>query len=183
MTLILSQLYGHLLADRIPLWLCARNGGKWKPEFRLHALWIPNFILTPIGLGLVGASLQYQLHWVVMAIGNFLVTFGAMQGIPVTMNYVTECFRETTVEAVVPLNSMRHFFGLTINFYITPWIVLMGKGWTYGLMAFVCAATFGFMVALIFKGRAVRQLSPFQTSSSEEDQQVLAKRVETLGVA
>ncbi|KAI1859328.1 hypothetical protein JX265_010331 [Neoarthrinium moseri] len=27
MTLLLSQLYGHLLADWLPLWLCARNGG------------------------------------------------------------------------------------------------------------------------------------------------------------
>jgi hypothetical protein len=178
MTLILSQLYGHLLADRIPLWLCARNGGKWKPEFRLYPLCIPSLILTPIGLGLVGASMEYRLHWVVMAIGNFLVTFGAMQSIPVTLNYVSECFKECVSEAMVPLNSMRLFFGLTINFYINPWIAAMGVGWTYGLMAFLCVGSFGFLVVLLFKGHAIRQASPFQTSSSEEGQQVLSKRTE-----
>jgi MFS family permease len=183
MTLVLSQLYGHLLADRIPLWLCARNNGVWKPEFRLHALWIPNFILTPIGLGLVGAAMQYHLHWVVMAIGNFLVTFGAIQGIPVTMNYVAECFRESTVEAIVPLSSMRLFFGLTINFFITPWVAAVGVGWVYGTMAFLTAGSFGFLVILMWKGHAIREASPFFTAVSEEGEKVILKKTETLAAA
>ncbi|KAI1841022.1 hypothetical protein JX266_012803 [Neoarthrinium moseri] len=180
MTLLLSQLYGHLLADWLPLWLCARNGGRWKPEFRLHTLWIPNFILTPIGLGLVGACMQYRLHWVVMAIGNFLVTFGAMQGIPVTMNYVAECFRRNTVEAVVPLSSMRLLFGLTINFYINLWIAAMGIGWVYGLMSLLCAGSFGCLVVLMWKGHAIRGASPFHIAFSEEGEKVLVKKAETL---
>lgn len=183
MTLILSQLYGHLLADRIPLWLCAQNDGAWKPEFRLHALWTPNFILTPIGLGLIGASMQYHLHWVVMAVGNFLVTFGAMQGIPVTMNYVAESFRNSTVEAVIPLNSMRLFFGLTINFYINPWIAAMGVGWVYGLMAFLCAGSFGFLVILMWKGHAIREASPFHTAASEEGEKVLTQKTGNVAMA
>ncbi|KAH8651305.1 major facilitator superfamily domain-containing protein [Xylariales sp. PMI_506] len=183
MTLILSQLYGHMLADRIPLWLCARNDGKWKPEFRLHALWIPNFVLTPIGLGLVGCALQYHLHWVVMAVGNFLVTFGAMQGIPVTMNYVAECFRNSTVEAVIPLSSMRLFFGLSINFYINAWITAVGIGWVYGMMAFFCAGCFGFLVILMWKGHEIRQASPFHTAASEEGEKVLGKKTADLTVA
>ncbi|KAH8201056.1 hypothetical protein TruAng_004752 [Truncatella angustata] len=180
MTLIVSQLYGHLLSDRIPMWLCARNNGIWKPEFRLHALWIPNFVLTPIGLGLIGASLQYHLHWVVMAIGNFLVTFGAFQGIPVTMNYVSESFRKSTVEAIIPLSSMRLFFGLTINFYINPWISAMGIGWVYGLMAFLCAGSFGFLVIIMWKGHALRETSPFHTAASEEGVKVISKKPENL---
>lgn len=60
------------------------------------------------------------------AVGTFLVTFGAFQGIPVTMNYTSECFRQDTVEAVIPLMSMRLFFGLTINFYIDYWVEKTG---------------------------------------------------------
>ncbi len=175
MTVILSQIYGHLLADRIPLWFCRRNDGVWKPEFRLHALWIPNFILSPIGLGLVGISMQYHLHWVVMAIGNFLVTFGALQGIPVTLNYIAECFRTHTVEAVVPLNSMRLFLGLTINFYINPWVAKVGVGWVYGSMAFFSAFSFLFIVILMWKGSEIREASPFHTASSEEGQKIIRK--------
>ena len=83
--LVLGLLYGQFLSDRIPLWLVARNGGLWKPEYRLHALWVTNFVLMPIGLGLVGAALQYKLHWIVFAIGQLFVTLGSFVSIPVTV--------------------------------------------------------------------------------------------------
>jgi hypothetical protein len=82
---LFGLVYGQLVSDRIPLWLAARNGGAWKPEYRLHALWLTNFILMPIGLGLVGAALQYRLHWVVFALGQIFVTIGSLVSIPVTV--------------------------------------------------------------------------------------------------
>lgn len=177
MTLIVSQVYGHLISDRIPLWLCAwRNGGIWHPELRLHALWLPNFVLAPLGLGFVGIAMQYRLHWVLMAVGNFLVTFGAVQGIPVTMNYVAECFRETTTEATIPLTSFRLVLGLTINFYVNYWISAVGIGWVYGMMAFFSVFAFLFVVVLMWKGRQIRAASPFVSSSSEEGK-VLYRRM------
>lgn len=178
MTVIVSQIYGQLLADRIPLWLCARNDGIWRPEFRLYALWLPNFVLGPIGLGLVGAALQYKLHWAVMAVGNFLVTFGAMQGIPVTMNYVAECFRRNTSEATIPLNSFRLLLGLTINFYINYWVTAVGIGWVYGMMAFFTAFSFMFLVVLMWKGHEIREASPFVTSSSEDGETLYEEKLE-----
>jgi hypothetical protein len=87
---VVGLLYGQFFSDRIPLWLAARNNGVWKPEFRLHALWLTNFILMPIGLGLVGAALQHKLHWIVFAIGQFFVTIGSLVSIPVTVNYICE---------------------------------------------------------------------------------------------
>jgi hypothetical protein len=87
---VIGLLYGQFFSDRIPLWLARRNQGVWKPEFRLHALWPTNFILMPIGLGLVGAALQHRLHWIVFAIGQFFVTIGSLVSIPVTVNYICE---------------------------------------------------------------------------------------------
>lgn len=87
---VVGLLYGQLVSDRIPLWLAARSNGIWKPEFRLHALWLTNFILMPVGLGLVGASLQHHLHWIVFAIGQVFVTIGSLVSIPVTVNYICE---------------------------------------------------------------------------------------------
>ncbi|KAH8658018.1 major facilitator superfamily domain-containing protein [Xylariales sp. PMI_506] len=173
LTLVVAPIYGHLLSDRLPLWLCRRNEGKWKPEFRLHAMWVPNFILPPIGLGLVGAALEYRLHWIVLGIGSFLVVLGAVESIPITTNYTAECFRSHTVEAAIPLCSMRLFLGLTINFYINPWIAAVGVGWVYGTMAFFSVGSFGFIAVLMWKGHALRDASPFQTSVSEEGEEVL----------
>lgn len=180
MTLIVSQVYGHLISDRIPLWLCARrNGGIWRPELRLHALWFPNFFLAPLGLGFVGIAMQYRLHWILMAVGNFLVTFGAMQSIPVTMNYIAECFRKTTSEATIPLTSFRLLLGLTINFYINYWISAVGIGWVYGMMAFFSVFAFLFLVVLMWKGHQIRAATPFVSSSSEEGEVLYRQKTET----
>ena len=73
-----ALIYGFTVSDRLPLYLAARRGGIWKPEYRLHALWFPSLFISPIGWGLYGASLQYKLHWGIMAFGHFLCTFGSM---------------------------------------------------------------------------------------------------------
>lgn len=59
--IVLALIYGQLISDRLPLWLCGCNDGIWKPEYRLHALWIPALIFNPIGLGFFAAALQYHL--------------------------------------------------------------------------------------------------------------------------
>ncbi|KAK3324955.1 major facilitator superfamily domain-containing protein [Apodospora peruviana] len=182
---IVGLVYGHFLSDRIPLWLVARNKqNKWKPEYRLYALWPTNFVLMPLGLGLVGCAMQYRLHWVVMALGQFFVTIGSLVSIPVTVNYICECFIRThTVEATLVLNSMRLFLGLSINFFINPWIAAVGIGWVYGMMAFFSVFAFMFLVVLMIWGHGIRKKTPFGTSESEEGQHVLTKSREmNLGI-
>ena len=91
--IILVQLYGHYVNDRIPLLFVQRWGkGVWKPEYRLHSLWIPSLILNPIGLGIFGAALEYRLHYMVLALAVFIVTVGSLASVPVTVNYLVECF-------------------------------------------------------------------------------------------
>ena len=52
--IIIALIYGHVVSDRLPLAICARNGGTWKPEYRLYALFIPALVFSPIGLGIFG---------------------------------------------------------------------------------------------------------------------------------
>ena len=80
-----ALIYGQLVSDRLPLYLCARNGGIWKPEYRLHALWIPALIFNPIGLGLFGATLQNHWSWGVLAWAQIMVTFGSLSITPITV--------------------------------------------------------------------------------------------------
>lgn len=178
---LIGLVYGQVVSDRIPLWLAARNGGVWKPEYRLHALWPTNFVLMPLGLGLVGAAMQYRLHWAVMAVAQLFVTIGSLVSIPTTVNYICECFRTHTVEATLILNSMRLFMGLSINFYIQPWIAAVGIGWVYGQQAFFSLFAFCFVVILMGWGRQIRQLSPFSTSKSEEGEHILEKGLQDHG--
>jgi hypothetical protein len=176
-------IYGHYFSDRIPLWLAARNGGAWKPEYRLHALWLTSFILQPIGLGLVGASLLYHLHWMVFAVGQVFVTIGCLVSIPVTVNYICECFRKHTSEAVIPVNCMRLVMGLSINFYINQWVSAVDIGWVYGMMGFFTLFSFFFLMVLMWKGHVIREWTPFGLGSSEEGEKVLeGKHLDHAGV-
>jgi hypothetical protein len=136
----------------------------------------------PLGLGLVGCAMQYRLHWSVMALAQLFVAIGSLVSIPITVNYICECFRTHTVEATLVLNSMRLFLGLSINFYIDPWINAVGAGWVYGMMAFFSLFAFLFLVALMIWGRTIRALTPFETGSSEEGQFVVQNRSEDHGL-
>lgn len=86
--IIIALVYGHFVSDRIPLALAARNGGVWKPEYRLHALWIPAFIFNPVGLGIFGVALEKHMHWIVIAVAQVMVTFGSLAIIPIAVNYM-----------------------------------------------------------------------------------------------
>jgi len=164
------------------MWLVSRNKqGIWKPEYRLHALWLTNGLLMPLGLGLVGVAMHYRLHWFVNALGQFFVTIGSLVSIPVTVNYICECFRTHTVEATLVLNSMRLFLGLSINFYINDWIAAVGIGWVYGMQAFFSIVAFLFLVVLMVWGHQIRKWSPWGTSQSEDGLHVLAKGPEDHG--
>jgi hypothetical protein len=84
----MALIYGHFVSDRLPLAISARYGGIWKPEYRLHALWIPAFIANPVGLGIFGAALQHHTHWIVIAVAQVFVTFGSLAIIPIAVNYM-----------------------------------------------------------------------------------------------
>lgn len=76
---LLALVYGHLVSDHLPLAVARRfNGGKWKPEYRLHALWVPGLLFSPVGLVIFGYALQNQLSWGIVGLGQIMVTFGCL---------------------------------------------------------------------------------------------------------
>ena len=175
---VLAQIYGHYLNDWIPLRLCRMYGGAWKPEYRLHALWLPSLILLPVGLGIFGVALQYHTHYMVLALGAFLITFSAMLSVPVTVNYVIECFREHALETSAIMGAYRLAFGLAIPFFVTPWEKRVGVGWVFGMAAFFSIASFMLLIVLMWKGHEIRKLSFHGVASTEEG----SKLTETAGV-
>ena len=166
--IILAQLYGHYLNDWLPLWLSRRYGGTWKSEYRLHTLWLPSLILLPIGLGISGVALQYHTHYMVLALGVFLITFSAMLSVPVAVNYVVECFREHALETSAIMGAYRLTFGLAIPFFVTPWEKAVGIGWVFGMAAFFSVGAFMLLVLLMLKGHEIRDFSFDGVASTEE---------------
>ncbi|QGA17659.1 hypothetical protein EYB26_005334 [Talaromyces marneffei] len=151
-----AQIYGFFFNDTTPLWVARRRGGTWHPEYRLANTILPS-IMLPIGLGLWGAGLQYHLHYMVLALGSFLIWFGALLALPVCYNYIIECFLHTPVEASVSLNAYRITFGLISVFITTNWEAAVGVGWMWGMGSFLIVFVDLIMIGIILKGHVVRQ--------------------------
>ncbi|KAI9930810.1 hypothetical protein MW887_011568 [Aspergillus wentii] len=172
--IVIVQIAGHYWNDRLPLALARRfNDGVWKPEYRLHVLWIPSLILNPIGLGIFGATLQYHLHYMVLALAVFIVTIGSLASVPVAVNYVVECFTHHPAEAGIVIGAYRIVYGLTISFYIDPWVEAVDVGWAYGMMAFFAVFSFLFVMLLMWKGEAIRGIRFARLASSEEGERLV----------
>ncbi|RMZ88129.1 hypothetical protein DV736_g4653, partial [Chaetothyriales sp. CBS 134916] len=156
--IIAAQIFGYFFNDKIPLLVARRRGGTWHTEYRLANVIFPS-ILLPIGIGIYGAGLQYHLHFMVLALGSFLIWFGALLVLPVCYNYIVECFLHHPVEASVSLNAYRVSFGLMSVFIITDWQAAMGVGWMWGMGAFLVVLVDIIMIFIIFKGHVVRKLT------------------------
>lgn len=160
-----AQVYGYFFNDRTPLWLARRrSGGTWHTEYRLANTILPS-ILLPIGLGIYGAVLEYHLHFMVLALGAFLIWFGALLALPVCYNYIIECFLHNPVEASVSLNAYRVSFGLMSVFIVTQWQDAVGVGWMWGMGAFLIVFVDVIMAGIILKGHLVRRWTSFLSNS------------------
>lgn len=165
---LVSQIYGVLVNDRIPLWLCRRRGGRWKPEYRLSALMFPPMVLLPTGLGLYGASLQYHLHYMVLALGCFIIILSENALLPITVNYVCECFIGYASEVLTILNFFRLLLGLLIPFFLADWEAKVDPGWVFGMMAFFSVLAFSILAILAFRGETIRKYSIQKFRKSED---------------
>ena len=164
---ILAVLYGVVFNDRIPLMLARRRGG-WHPELRLHTSWFPGLIVAPIGLGVLAAGLHHHWHYMVLAVASFLVTFGAVASVPVSLNYVIESFKSYPQEVGACLNVYRITLSLTIPFYYETWEEAVGIQWVYGIMAFLSLGVFALVILLMFKGKSLRRFNLLRDSEVEE---------------
>lgn len=159
---------GILVNDRLPLRVTRQNGGIWHPEYRLWSLAVPGIIL-PIGLGIYGAALEYHLHYMVLALGQFLVQLSSQLSIPICVNYVTEAFVSSPIEVAIAMNAWRLYLGVGLPFATEPWIESVGPGWCFGTAAFLMVAAGLGMIGVARKGSALRKLQVFSNIADAED--------------
>ena len=96
---------------------------------------VPGFV-SPIGLGIFGAGLHYHVHFMVLALGRFLVVFAATLSVPICINYVTECFLTSANEVAIAMNIYRLGFSIALGFFVFPWKATISVGWVLGMAAF-----------------------------------------------
>jgi hypothetical protein len=105
-----------------------------------------------------------------------MVTFGSIAATPIAVNYACEIFTQAPAETAIVMNTYRVAFGLSVAFYIAPWVEKMGFRWTYGLMAFLQVASFIPVILLMWKGREIRRLKIGMLGSDEEGEVVMEEK-------
>ena len=161
-----AEIYGNLLGDRLPLALCARNGGVWKPEYRLHSTWIPLLLCSTLGFGLFGATLYYHWHYMVLAFAVFLSNFGNIAAYPPLLNYTIETFTPRLAnEVAAAINFYRSLLSIGITFFLFPWATRLGVNWAFGMMAFFTIGAYGLVIICMIWGTQIRAMSFVRTKN------------------
>ena len=136
-------------------------------------------MVLPIALGLYGASLQYRLHYMVFALATFMGGFATNALVPVTVNYIVECFHGYASESATIMGLYRLSFTLTLPFFVPAWMGKLGAGWCLGTAAFFSIFAFGGPILLMWKGEAIRKRSFKRLSTNEEGLRLMGKGKET----
>ena len=65
---------------------------------------------------------------------------------------------------------------MSVAFYIKEWVAKTGVGWAYGMMAFFEVGSFAFILLLMWKGHAIRELTWGHLGKSEEGEHVVEEK-------
>ncbi|KAI1851822.1 hypothetical protein JX265_013179 [Neoarthrinium moseri] len=167
---LIGVAYGILINDRLPLWIKHRRHGLWHPEYQLHTAWFPGLVVEPIGVGLFGAAVYYHLHYMVLAVAEAMIVFGATACISPAVNYVIEVFKSHPQEVGTALNVYRIAFSVAIQFFYAPWTVRVGVNWAWGTAAFITIFSCVLIAVLFWKGRLLRKYSLLPDEAAEEEE-------------
>lgn len=111
----------------------------------------------------------------VLALANFLGGFATNAIIPVTVNYIIECFKGHASESAAIMGVYRLAFSLTLPFFVPAWISKLGAGWCLGMAAFFSVLAYGGPLLLIWKGAEIRKWSFNSLSNNEGGLRLMEK--------
>ena len=119
---------------------------------------------------------RYHLHYMVLALGLFLVNYSALLSVPVCINYAVEIITRNAIEVSVAMTIYRLALGLAIPFFFEAWADAVGDGWLFGMAAFFSVLMALVLGLLMWKGRSLRHL-PWAKHiiKSEEGERVVQK--------
>ena len=124
--IIVCQLCDYFLNDCVSLHITRRTD-IWHLEYRLYNIFLVVAIAS-IDLSIFDARLQYHLHYIMLALNAFLIMFVDIYSTLITINYVTECFSELSLEVSVIMSVYRQILELSLSFFVIQnesWIWLM----------------------------------------------------------
>ncbi|KAL6697017.1 MFS general substrate transporter [Trichoderma pleuroticola] len=150
-----GSLIGELFAGGVSDWIserrALRRGGERSPEDRLLGI-IPSAVLTPLGIIIEGVCLQNKTHWIGVAMGIAIASFGLQVMTTGVYTYTAECYKPQSPELGSLINFGRQVYSFTIGFYAIPFANLIGIEDAWITLAMITFAFFLPLIPLYYKG-------------------------------
>lgn len=149
--------------------------GRPIPEGRLYTS-IPGFILLTGSLFWYGWSSQSDIHWIVLAIGIFVVGVGIYSIYMGVVNYLTDAYAKYAVSALSAASLGRNTFGAFLPLASYSLFENLGFGWAGSLLGFIGAALSIVPVVLVIKGCEIRARSPYMLDATFDEGEATERR-------
>ncbi|KAK7183732.1 hypothetical protein PSPO01_10068 [Paraphaeosphaeria sporulosa] len=146
---------GGYAADLITAKAIARQRGDVYPEQRLIAL-LPGCIVAPIGCIVIAFACAQKLHWVAIAFGFGMLSFGTIYAPNIAITYVVECFPSSASECLVTINVFKNLVAFLFLYTAVDWVASQGWVQVYMVMFMLVALSIFLAVLFYFFGRRWR---------------------------
>lgn len=152
---VIAYALGHWLHDALAKFYIRRNEGQFDPESRLLIAWLAlPFMLS--GLVILGFALQRHYHYMLVALGWGLYTFGMILNSTSVNIYVLNSYPMASGEVGMWINFSRTAGGFIISYFQVEWISQVGAEAAFGTQAAVCIAIFPVVILLQLRGKQLR---------------------------
>ncbi|KAJ8118507.1 hypothetical protein OPT61_g524 [Boeremia exigua] len=151
---ILGCLAGGWLADVVTSKVVARQNGQVYPEQRLVAL-VPGAVFAPAGCIIIALACAEKLHWIGIAFGFGMVSFGTIFTPNIAITYVVECYPSMAAESLVMINVFKNLVAFLFLYTATGWIA--AKGWIQVYMIMFMLSILGLEAQIQLALQALKQ--------------------------
>ncbi|EUC41479.1 hypothetical protein COCMIDRAFT_8830 [Bipolaris oryzae ATCC 44560] len=138
---------GGYVADLITAAVIRRQDGAVYSEQRLISL-MPGGFIAPAGCILIAFACSEKLHWVAIAFGFGMVSFGTVYAPNIVITYVVESHHKFATESLVTINIFKNLVAFLFLFTATDWIA--AQGWVQVYMIMFMLVSVGTLLAIPF---------------------------------
>ncbi|KAI1450434.1 MFS transporter [Annulohypoxylon stygium] len=145
---------GGYISDVITAHLIVRSRGTFVPEQRLISL-VPGSLVSPVGCILLAFACAYQLHWVAIAFGFAMVSFGTVYAPNIALTYLIDCYTPFAQEILVVVNVFKNLVAFLFAYVAVDWV--NSQGWIQVYMVMFMVVTLSMVLAIpvyFFGGKA-----------------------------
>ncbi|KAJ5037142.1 hypothetical protein J3E74DRAFT_431473 [Bipolaris maydis] len=142
---VVSCFMGGYVADLITAAVIRRHDGAVYSEQRLISLISEGFV-APAGCIVVAFACSEKLHWVAIAFGFGMVSFGTVYAPNIVITYVAEGHQTFATESLVTINIFKILVAFLFLFTATDWIA--AQGWVQVYMIMIMLVSTGTLLAI-----------------------------------